>query len=298
MIISNSKIVGVTRSISFVFFLAYYLILINPSINISHAQTKDRPTSFSKQKSANVSQFEIDINRSIAGMGKIIDSLEIKSVQSKQKTVVVFQPSHQTDTGKDYNEALTCNTIVEAAINCSSGKLNLNKVWSFNASGLHHAREGSNTKIAHTSAIVDGKISGYAYELAESNKLNPNLFVSVHNNGGTKSHACWGFVHEGDQYEEKNRELAKLLVDAICEVTGMENRGVHGDSMPGRNDYRCVSTGKRAFYSLDEHVNQAPLRVLLEIGDNKESREFLSDPDNLKTIGEIIMHVLETRFAK
>jgi hypothetical protein len=271
-------------------------MLTNTTIDTSHAETKEKPAFSIEEKSTNASPFEIDINRSISGMYKISDSLEINSVHPKQKTVVVFQPSHQTDTGKDFNEALTCNTIVEEAIKCSSGKLNLYKVWSFNALGLHHAREGSNTKIAHTSAILDGKISGYAYELAESNKLNPDVFVSVHNNGGTKRHACWGFVHEGDQYEQMNRRLAKALVDAICDVTGMENRGVHGDSEPGRNDYRCVSTGKRAFYSLDEHVNQAPLRVLLEIGDNRESREYLSDPDNLKTIGETIQRVLERKF--
>jgi len=293
MIFSNSKKLGGTCSISFVFLIVYFLMLTNTSINILHAKTKDKPASLTKQKSANTSPSEININ---SGMDKISDSLEINSVQPRQKTVVVFQPSHQTDTGKDYNEAWTCNTIVEEAINCSSGKFNVYKVWSFNASGLHHAREGSNTKIAHTSAILDGKISGYAYELAESNKLNPDIFVSVHNNGGTKRHACWGFVHEGDQYEQMNRNLAKVLVDSICNVTGMENRGVHGDSMPGRNDYRCVSTGKRAFYSLDEHVNQAPLRVLLEIGDNQASRAYLSDPDNLKTIGQTIQRVLEREF--
>ncbi|MFB3040236.1 MAG: N-acetylmuramoyl-L-alanine amidase [Candidatus Poribacteria bacterium] len=215
----------------------------------------------------------------------------------KDRIVVAFQPSHQTETGKDFDEARTCNAIVEAAIQSSSGQLELHKVWSFNASGLHHAREGSNTRVAQTSALVDGKISGYAYELAESNKLKPDVFVSVHNNGGTKRHACWGFVHEGDPYEWMNRELAKALVDAICQVTGLENRGVYGDSTPGRNDYRCVSTGKRAFYSLDEHVNQTPLRVLLEIGDNQESREFLADSDNLRTIGETIQRVLERRFS-
>ena len=76
----------------------------------------------------------------------------------------------------------------------------------------------------------------------------------------------------------------------------MENRGVQGDSAPGRNDYRCVSTSKRAFYSLDEHINHAPLRVLLEIGDNRESRKYLSDPVNLKIIGETIQRALERRF--
>jgi len=33
-----------------------------------------------------------------------------------KEPVIVWQPSHQTDTGKDFSEALTCNGIVEAAM--------------------------------------------------------------------------------------------------------------------------------------------------------------------------------------
>lgn len=60
------------------------------------------------------------------------------------------------------------------------------------------------------------------------------------------------------------------------------------DSTTGRNDYRCASTGKLSFYSLDEHINTAPYRVLLEIGDNAVSRALLTDPAKQKIIGEAI----------
>jgi hypothetical protein len=73
----------------------------------------------------------------------------------------------------------------------------------------------------------------------------------------------------------------------------MENRGVLLDSTTGRNDYRCASTGKLGFYSLDENVNTAPYRVLLEIGDNAASRELLQDPSIQKKIGEAIKRELE-----
>ncbi len=225
------------------------------------------------------------------------DGLDVPSTRAKKPLTVVFQPSHQTDTGRDFNEALTCNAIVEAALKVSTGGLDVHKVWSYNESGLHHAQEGSNTKIAHTSALEDGKISGYAFELNKANALNADIFISVHNNGGTRRHACWGFVHEGDPYEWMNRVLAQSLVDAICKATGLENRGVLGDSAPGRNDYRCISTGKRAFYSLDEHVNETPLRVLLEVGDNAASRAFLTNPDSLRIVGETIQKVLEQQFG-
>jgi hypothetical protein len=209
--------------------------------------------------------------------------------KNKKKIVVVWQPSHQTDTGKDFSEAATCNGIVEAAMALKSDiKLKEYKVWSLGRTDLHHADSGSNTKIEHTTAIIDGKKSGYAYELELSNKKHPEVFIAVHNNGGTKRHAVWGYIHYGDRYEEDNRELAARLVKAICEATGMENRGVLMDSSTGRNDYRCKSTGKLSFYSLDENVNTAPYRVLLEIGDNAASHDFLKDPANQKKIGEAI----------
>lgn len=206
---------------------------------------------------------------------------------NKKKPVVVWQPSHQTDTGKDFSEAATCNAIVEAAMETKPG-LKEYKVWSLGKKNYHHADSGSNTKIEHTTAIIDGKISGYAYELQQSNKRYPKVFIAVHNNGGTKRHAVWGYIHYGDQFEPENRELAARLIKAIAAVTDLENRGVWLDSTTGRNDYRCQSTGKLGFYSLDENVNTAPYRVLLEIGDNAVSRELLLSAEGRKKIGEAI----------
>jgi len=60
------------------------------------------------------------------------------------------------------------------------------------------------------------------------------------------------------------------------------------DSTTGRNDYRCQVTGKLSFYSLDENINTAPYRVLLEVGDNAVSRELLISDEGRKKIGEAI----------
>ena len=106
---------------------------------------------------------------------------------SYRKHKVVWQPSHQTDTGKDFSEALTCNGIVEGAM-ATEPELKEYKVWSLGKEEYHHADSGSNTKILHTTAIIDGKRSGYAYELERSNKIAPSVFIAVHNNGGTKRH--------------------------------------------------------------------------------------------------------------
>jgi hypothetical protein len=210
---------------------------------------------------------------------------------NKKKMIVVWQPSHQTDTGKDFSEAATCNAIAEAAMN-TKPRLKEFKVWSLGKAEYHHADSGSNTKIEHTTAVIDGKISGYAYELQKSNKLNPKVFIAVHNNGGTKRNAVWGYIHYGDQHENDNRELAARLTQAISDASGLENRGVLLDSTTGRNDYRCSATGKLSFYSLDENINIAPYRVLLEIGDNAVSRELLLDPASRKKIGEAIKRAL------
>jgi hypothetical protein len=216
-----------------------------------------------------------------------------------KKTIVVYQPSHQGDTGVNFNEALVCNGIVEAALAASTGVVQVHKVWSYNADGLHHAREGSNTKIDHTTMIDSlGRISGYAYELKETNRIHPDGFIAIHNNGATNRNACWGYVHEGDAGEQRNRELAGELVEAICRISGLENGGVLGDSSPNRNDYRCRNTGKLSFYSLDENINSSPVRVLLEIGDNKISYELLMDPLVQKKIAKAIQGVVELRFGK
>jgi hypothetical protein len=216
-----------------------------------------------------------------------------------KKITVVYQPSHQSDTGVNFNEALVCNGIVEAAMAASTGVVNVYKVWSYDVDGLHHARQGSNTKVDHTTAVDSlGRISGYAHEIIEANKLHPDVFIAVHNNGATNRNACWGYVHEGDAGEQRNRDLAKEFVEEICRVSGLENRGVLGDSSPNRNDYRCKNTGKLSFYSVDENINVSPVRVLLEIGDNKVSYDLLMDPAKQKLIGQTIQAVVERRFGK
>jgi hypothetical protein len=221
-------------------------------------------------------------------------SLQLPPPQSGASYVVTYQPSHQMDTGENFNEAEVCNAIAGGAIAAASPSLKVHKVWSYDQIGLHHARVGSNTKLDHTSALASsGAISGYAFEIRESNRIGSDIFIALHNNGASGQNACWGFVHEGDALEPTNRKLAALLVEAVSQVSGMKNAGVHGDSEPNRNDYRCAVTGKLSFYSLDENVNLAPVRVLLEIGDNALSRGILLDKEMQKKIGVAVQKALE-----
>lgn len=231
----------------------------------------------------------VGLNKEILTDRTISEKLE--SIPVEQRPVVIWQPSHQTNTGVDFSEAAVCNGIVEAAMDAEP-RMKEYKVWSLGKKKLHHADVGSNTIIEQTSAVIDGQLSGYAWELQKSNKKQPEVFISVHNNGGTKRHAIWGFIHEGDKYEAENRALATRLVKAISAATGLEDRGVLFDSSTGRNDYKCKASGKLAFFTLDENVNNAPYRVLLEVGDNGVSKEFLENPANQKKLGVAIKTAL------
>lgn len=203
------------------------------------------------------------------------------------KPVVVFQPSHQTDTGENYNEARTADAMVQYAMS-EPPYFDEHKVWSYPQPGLHHSDTGTNTLKAHTSALEGRKLSGYAWELSRSNALQPLVFIGVHNNSGTGRHALWGYIHDGDILMEENRKLSNILIEEIARATDLENRGTHLDSTTGRNDYRCAATGRLAFYSVDENVNYAPYRVLLEIGDIEKSGPKLLDEEFRKAVGGAI----------
>lgn len=226
---------------------------------------------------------------SVVGCGPSI----LKPERPEGKVVVVYQPSHQTDTGRDFSEAAVCNAIAEAAISANTGSVVTHKVWSHDVPGLRYGRRGSNTMVEHTTKVVGDTLTGYAWELRRSNEIAPHVFISIHNNGGTNRHSIWGYIHEGDRYEAANRELVAEIIAAIADVTGLEDRGVWLDSSTGRNDYRCQTTGQLAFFSLDENVNNAPYRVLLEIGDNQVSRQLLQDPTKQKAMGEAIQKIVE-----
>ena len=98
--------------------------------------------------------------------------------------------------------------------------------------------------------------------------------------------------------EAANRRLAEILTEEVARATDLENRGTHLDSSTGRNDYRCAATGRLAFYSLDENVNNAPYRVLLEIGDMGRDGDFLRDKRNQKIIGRAIKQGLARFLAQ
>ena len=79
------------------------------------------------------------------------DSVVSTPLLLKQRPVIVWQPSHQTNTGVNFSEAAVCNGIVEAAMNAEP-RMKEYKVWSLGKKDLHHADVGSNTIVEQTSA--------------------------------------------------------------------------------------------------------------------------------------------------
>jgi len=166
---------------------------------------------------------------------------------SKNSTIVrssLFNRRHQSDTGLDFNEALVCNGIADGVLAIPDERIQVKKVWSYNESGLHHARQGSNTKRAHTVDVDSRKISGYAFELRASNSLHPDVFVAIHNNGATKRNACWGFVHEGDSYEKPIENWRPCLWMQSAKRAVWKMPVCMENSEPNRNDYRLRCDGE------------------------------------------------------
>lgn len=65
----------------------------------------------------------------------LVQSCNRFSAEGTSKHKIVWQPSHQTDTGKDFSEAATCNGIVEAAM-AAAPSLKEYKVWSLGINNI------------------------------------------------------------------------------------------------------------------------------------------------------------------
>ena len=63
--------------------------------------------------------------------------------------------------------------------------------------------------------------------------------------------------------DEASAEVAERFARAVSLATSLPYRGLRGHDL----------------YSLDPKRNGAPVRILLEIGDNAQDRAFLEDPD-------------------
>ena len=161
--------------------------------------------------------------------------------------VVAFQPSHQDDTGAaDWHEYRICGDIAQRTISLLRGSpFETVLAWE-TGMGL----TGSNNNGSNAAAFDS--------EIGKSNDAGADYFISVHNDGSAPS-GVLGMYFTGDA---RAAELAETLARSVSRQIGLPYRGIRG----------------RPLYSLDAGRNHAPVRVLLEIGDNVGDRAFLEDP--------------------
>jgi N-acetylmuramoyl-L-alanine amidase len=161
--------------------------------------------------------------------------------------VVALQPSHQDDTGgAGWHEYLICGDIARRTIALLSGSpVPTLLAWETGMGLTGSNNDGSNAR-------------AFDSEIAKANDAGADYFVSIHNDGGAPS-GVLGMYFTGDA---RSAVIAEVLARSISRETGLPYRGIRG----------------RALYSLDPGRNHAPLRVLLEIGDNVRDRSFLEDP--------------------
>ncbi len=172
-------------------------------------------------------------------------------------TVIAWQPSHQADTGADWQEYVICGDIVDRAIALLPEFAHV-KAWE-TGMGLSGSN-GYRPRPKNTPAFDS--------EVAKANAGSATVFVSIHNDGGAPS-GILGMCMPGDTV---SRTLAERFKAALVAVTGLPDRGMREERL----------------YSLESERNKAGLRLLLEIGDNKADRAFLLDDDNRQVIAQAL----------
>jgi N-acetylmuramoyl-L-alanine amidase len=181
---------------------------------------------------------------------------------TRKEVVVAWQPSHQDDTGgPGWHEYLICGDIAQRTI----AMLNDSRVHSVLAWETEMGLTGSNNAGSNAPAFDS--------EIRQANEAGAHYFVSLHNDGGAPS-GVLGMFFSGDQ---RSAEIAERYTRAVSEQTGLPYRGVRGAPL----------------YSLDPVRNRAPIRVLLEIGDNERDRAFLEDETGREKIARALAGVTE-----
>jgi N-acetylmuramoyl-L-alanine amidase len=170
---------------------------------------------------------------------------------------VAWQPSHQDDTGgPGWHEYLICEDIARQTITLLEGS----GVRSVLAWETGMGLTGSNNTGSNAPAFDS--------EIRQANEAGADYFISIHNDGGAPS-GVLGMFFTGDT---RSQAHAERFARTVSDLAGLPYRGIRGHNL----------------YSLDQARNQAPIRILLEIGDNQKDRAFLENPDNRRRIAEAL----------
>lgn len=179
---------------------------------------------------------------------------------AKRGITIAWNPSHQDDTGSDgWHEYAVCGAITQQAMALLPGFDNL-LCWE--------------TEMGLT---TNGG-AALRSECAKANAGKAQIFIAVHVNGGAAS-GVTGNYHEGD---EASRRYAEALLGSIAADMGMT---VH--SARPRSDILV----------LNPLENHAPIRVLLELGDNQADRALLTSEDGVARMAAALAKAVEKNTA-
>lgn len=174
---------------------------------------------------------------------------------SKAGLVIAWQPSHQADTGPNWEEYVICGDIMERVI-ARLPEYEHVRAWdtSDGLTGSNNYRPSpSNTK-------------AFDKEVAIANAANATVFIAIHTDGGAPS----GILGECLPGDSDGRGLLNSIIGSLVSATGLHRR----------------SNQEVRLYSLESSRNKAKYKCLLEVGDNVSDRAFLLDPKNRDKIAD------------
>jgi N-acetylmuramoyl-L-alanine amidase len=164
-----------------------------------------------------------------------------------KRLVIAWNPSHQDDTGTDgWHEYVVCGEIAKRTMALLPGFTNV-LCWE---TGM---------------GLTSDSGAALRSECDKANAAHAQIFIAVHVNGGGGS-AYAGYYYTGDS-------SSALFADAI----------VKSVSASMGKTFHYVGP-KSNLFVLDPANNHAPIRILLELGDNLTDRELLTSVKGQKKL--------------
>ena len=161
--------------------------------------------------------------------------------------VIAWNPSHQDDTGTDgWHEYAVCGEIAKRTIALLPDFTNV-LCWE---TGM---------------GLTSDSGAALRSECEKANAAHAQIFIAVHVNGGG-GRGLAGYYYTGDS---SSAHYAEALLGSVSASMGMTVRQVS----PRSN-----------LFVLDPANNHAPIRVLLELGDNVTDRELLTSAQGQKKL--------------
>jgi N-acetylmuramoyl-L-alanine amidase len=164
------------------------------------------------------------------------------TVLASTRTVIAWNPSHQDDTGAPgWHEYAVCGDIAKRT--------------------MALLRDFTDVLCWETAmGLTTGGDAALKFECDQANAAHAQIFIAVHVNGGSPSGVS-GEYHAGDSTSDR---YAQALLKSVANTMGMTYLGVAATS---------------GLYVLNPTRNKAPIRVLLELGDNVADHAVLMSKD-------------------